>query len=318
MGYRGDRSTKTMGYRGSVFPSPIARALVYASFIVQVAPYSLSRSTPPSQPVPGFACIPVPIERLVAPGQKAVMHIYDTSSLQALRHAQAHANSTYGQVVFDEEAMKVRKFSVMPLGSRIKILSVRPSTHVDKFGGSSTSLIATVIGIGILEPTRVLEKMPFMTIDCDHHDRLLTALDQPITAANEEALTELRDAAMLCQSLDGVASFKGDLTRASEAEAVTGGRSSWSLTDCIDCVLQARQGEERAEGCELLLSALACTVHLPGSRRFEAMRLAQQGQNADCMRYVLESLQEEGQRRLAMKALASVSVLGDRDTDSGA
>ena len=84
------------------------------------AAYSINRAgAQQNAPTPaGLACIPVPVERLVAPGQRATMHIYDTSSLQVLRHAQAHSNSTYGQVVIDEAAMRERRFALEDLGTR--------------------------------------------------------------------------------------------------------------------------------------------------------------------------------------------------------
>ena len=131
------------------------------------AGYKISRLGPKGNSVPkvdGYACIPVPKDKLVAPGQRASMHIYDASSIEVVRHAQAHANSTYGQVVIDDAAMKDRRFGLLEVGSRIKLLSVTPSVHRDKFGGSSPSFKAEVIGVGLLEPAAVLQKMPFMTV----------------------------------------------------------------------------------------------------------------------------------------------------------
>ena len=131
------------------------------------AGYKISRLGPKGNSVPkvdGYACIPVPKDKLVAPGQRASMHIYDASSIEVVRHAQAHANSTYGQVVIDDAAMKDRRFGLLEVGSRIKLLSVIPSVHRDKFGGSSSSFKAEVIGVGLLEPAAVLQKMPFMTV----------------------------------------------------------------------------------------------------------------------------------------------------------
>jgi len=84
------------------------------------------------------------------------MHIYDASSLQVIRHAQAHTDSVYGQVVIDEAAASERRFQLLDIGSRVRVLSVKPSTHTDKFGGTSSSLLADVIGVGVLEPETVL------------------------------------------------------------------------------------------------------------------------------------------------------------------
>ena len=54
-----------------------------------VSAYSLNRLQPNPSPISGFAVIPVPIDRLVAPGQHTTMHIYDKSSLEVFQHAQA-------------------------------------------------------------------------------------------------------------------------------------------------------------------------------------------------------------------------------------
>ena len=274
-----------------------------ATILVHVAVaagYSLNRAVPQTNGVPGFACIPVPMDRLVAPGQRATMHVYDPSSLQVLRHAQAHANSTYGQVVLDEAAMRERKFEVMAVGSRLKIVSLQPSTHQDKFGGSSQSLIAEVIGVGIIEPGQLFQKMPFMTVDCKGEDRLLTS-DEGCAIA----LEALEETALLCQSLDSVASFKGPLTRQTESES---GRE-WSIAECVSSVLEYRGYDKPTDAIMCApVSALAATVHLPGEVRYEAMRLAQQaGTSADeLVQYVQKALEEESRRRLAVKALADL------------
>merc|ERR1719215_2061678 len=72
--------------------------------------------------------------------------------------------------------MKDRRFGLLEVGSRIKLLSVTPSVHRDKFGGSSSSFKAEVIGVGLLEPAAVLQKMPFMTVrPADEECSLLSA-----------------------------------------------------------------------------------------------------------------------------------------------
>ena len=292
-----------------------------------VSAYSLNRLQPNPSPISGFAVIPVPIDRLVAPGQHTTMHVYDKSSLEVFQHAQAYSNSTYGQVVLDDSAMRERRFAVMPIGSRIKILSVRPSTHVDKFGGSSASLMAEVIGIGLLEPGEVVQKMPFMTVQCKDDDGLLLPSEDgcPLLGVEEDAaLAALEQSALLCQSLDGVASFKGPLTQASEREAAatpfasTGGgggddgaaavaaTSAWSLSDCVGRVLRLRGCLAPADDSRRTLAALAATAHLPGEKRFEAMKLTTLGEGSGpVVEYVSAELDLEAKRRLALKAIGS-------------
>ena len=234
-------------------------ALVLA-LVAPVTAYSLLRKTPDAPDTPGLACIPVPIAKLIAPGQRATMHVYDASSLQVIRHAQANTDNTYGQVVINETAASERKFRLLDIGSRVKVLSVTPSTHTDKFGGTSSSLMAEVIGVGVIEPDQVLAKMPFMTVECADDDALLTPAEN--TAPEEAAAweTKLAEAAALCESLDGITSYKGPLSQATERAA-----GGWSLDDCIACALAERGDEEEASnGGRLQLSALAATAHLPG------------------------------------------------------
>ena len=302
------------------------------------AAYSLLRKTPDAPNTPGLACIPVPMAKLVAPGQRATMHVYDASSLQVIRHAQANTDSNYGQVVINETAASERMFKLLEIGSRVKVLSVKPSTHTDKFGGTSSSLMAEVIGVGVIQPDQVLAKMPFMTVECADDDALLRPVEK--TAPEDAAAWEMKlaEAAALCESLDCVTSYKGPLSQASEREA-----GGWSLDDCIACALRERGEEEEAsEGGRLQLSALAATAHLPGKRvpamvqldcdqynppalsrnqlahlirdvaragetRFRAMELAQQGHATQLATLVESSLREEAQRRLAVKALQGLS-----------
>lgn len=80
---------------------------------------------------------------MLAPGQRATLHLYDSSSLQVLRQARVQ-NDTFGQVVLDAAALEHRRFKLMSVGSILKILSWQPSTHTDKFGGTSSSIRAEV------------------------------------------------------------------------------------------------------------------------------------------------------------------------------
>jgi len=268
--------------------------MVYALLAASLG-VSLLRMEPVPR-APGFACIPVPASRIVAPGQRATMHVYDFSSLQAIRHAQSHANNTYGQVVLDEEALKDRQFALHRYGSRVKLLSVKPSTHTDKYGGTSASLMAEVIGIGLIEPAEVLEKMPFMTVECPEEDELLPP--PPVEADEEVLLASLTDAAALCESLDDVDSFKGPLSQ--ETDRREGG---WSLSGCVERVIELRGCGGASDGSRLVLSALAATAHLPGQQRLEAMAMAREQTAPRLVEWVETALQEESRRRLALKAL---------------
>eukprot|EP00747_Dinoflagellata_sp_TGD_P206638 gnl/TRDRNA2_/TRDRNA2_80325_c0_seq1.p1 gnl/TRDRNA2_/TRDRNA2_80325_c0~~gnl/TRDRNA2_/TRDRNA2_80325_c0_seq1.p1 ORF type:complete len:404 (+),score=61.40 gnl/TRDRNA2_/TRDRNA2_80325_c0_seq1:125-1336(+) len=261
---------------------------------------SMLRGAP--RPVPGFPCIPVSLTGLLAPGQRATMHIYDDSSLKVLKQVKEHFNNTYGQVVIDDDALKERKFKLLALGSRVKVLSLTPSTHraVDKWGfegGSSPSVMAEVIGIGMIEPEEVLQKMPFMTVQCSPDSLPLPPAEVLPTADTAQWEQSLSEKASLCQGLEEVASFKGPLTQATERRI-----GELSLADSAELVAQMR-GDEMCESSRLTVSALAATAYLPGKDRLEAMELAQNGQTSRLIKFVRDALDEEGRRRLAVKAL---------------
>ena len=268
--------------------------------------YKLSRLGPKGNGVPkvdGYACIPVPKDKLVAPGQRASMHIYDSSSLEVVRYAQAHANSTYGQVVIDGEAMQDRRFALLEVGSRVKLLSVTPSVHRDKFGGSSPSFKAEVIGVGLIEPAAVLQKMPFMTVRPAKEECSLLSAGGGVAAPGPGAAAALAEAAEICQGLEELASFKGPMTRKREVEG-----STRTIDECVQQVLALRGCEGADEGTRVLLSALAATAFLPGDSRFEAMLLAQRGEGTAAVALVHAALEEESRRRLALKALSGLSA----------
>jgi len=257
----------------------------------------------------GFACIPVPVARLVAPGERATMHFFDTSTLRAVRHAQTFGNSTLGQVVIDQAAMRERKFRVHPIGSAYKILSVKPSTHTDKFGGSSNSLMAEVIGTGTIEIAEVVEKMPFMTVQIST-EQPPRAEDVSVADYLQDLEVEVSDAARVCADLEHITSFKGERTRLTEQQS-----GSWSLQECVERVLELRDEDSCARN-RLRLTALASTVFLPGELKLEAMERAQQNDIAALAAFVGDALREEGRRRLALKALSGLSESGADDGQS--
>ena len=208
--------------------------------------------------------------------------------------------------------MQERRFALMGLGTRIKILSTRPSTHTDKFGGSSASFMAEVVGIGIIEPEKVLEKMPFMTVQSG--DDVLTLPPAVLPSDSAACVASLAEATALCARLEEVASYQGPLTQASEQRRRRDaeGDDCDSLASTVDLVLGLRGAAPNCEGSRLLVSALAATAHLPGATRFEAMELARQGLTSELLALVDPALEEEGKRRLAVKALAQLGGKDDR------
>jgi hypothetical protein len=147
------------------------------------------------------------------------------------------------------------------------------------------------------------------TVECAGDDSLCsvsepkpdsTAEEEP--ASTRESAAALAEAAALCESLDSVKSFRGPLSQATERE------DAWSLEACVDKVCALRGCEDASSACRLVLSALATTVHLPGATKFEAMDLAERGQVVALVQLVRDALDEEGRRRLAVKALAGLDA----------
>ena len=77
----------------------------------------------------------------------------------------------------------------------------------------------------------------------------------------------------------------------------------------VERVLALRGCAEASDATRLVLKALAASVHLSGAFRFDAMRMASQGETSRLLTTTVSALEEEGRRRLAMKAL---SGLGER------
>lgn len=241
-----------------------------------------------------------------------MMHVYDASSLAVLRHAQAYSNLTYGQVVIDAAATRERRFAVEEIGSRVRVVSMAPSQHVARDGTTSSSMMCEVLGIGLLTVGEVLSKMPFMTVECAEDgcplngDRLLEEWE-PLPAISYAALAA---SAAECEHLESVASYKGPLTRAAEAD-LREADAARGIDGCVSQLLELRGCSAPSEACRLLLAAFAATAHLRGEVRLEAMRLAGRGDAAAAVEAVAAALDEEARRRRAMKALAGLAAGGD-------
>lgn len=100
--------------------------------------------------VAGLGCIPVPLERLLAPGARRSMHLYDTSCMAVFAHAMARCGGRFAMAALDPAAAEQRRFGLLPVACEVAVLSWEPSTHENKFGDVSTSIRAEVVGCGRL------------------------------------------------------------------------------------------------------------------------------------------------------------------------
>eukprot|EP00310_Coccolithus_braarudii_P023483 CAMPEP_0183338828 /NCGR_PEP_ID=MMETSP0164_2-20130417/5982_1 /TAXON_ID=221442 /ORGANISM="Coccolithus pelagicus ssp braarudi, Strain PLY182g" /LENGTH=289 /DNA_ID=CAMNT_0025508739 /DNA_START=16 /DNA_END=885 /DNA_ORIENTATION=- len=131
--------------------------------LVQAAPPSLLRFSSMAPKVQGLGCIPVSLERLLAPGLRRTIHLYDSSCLAAFRHAIAHTNGTLGHVVLNVERER-RQFGLLDVGCELRVLEWRASTHTSKFGDSSPSVLADVIATRRFRPGKVVQFEPFLSV----------------------------------------------------------------------------------------------------------------------------------------------------------
>ena len=157
-------------------------------------------------------------------------------------------------------------------------------------------------------------------------------MDSPATSLSMERVAEWRasltEAVESCASVRDVAAPSADVSK-----TVVQGSGSWSPQQCVRRVVELRaalasggagcyetdeaiaEAEIDAAGGEgglatLRLLCLACTTHLDGEARFEAMALAAKGGDesslAALLAYVEGALRQETARKLAVKALKTV------------
>ena len=69
-----------------------------------------------------------------------------------------------------------------------------------------------MIGVGLIEPAEVLQKMPFMTVRPAEEDCSLLSAGSGVAAPGPGAAAALSEAAEICQDLEELASFKGPMT----------------------------------------------------------------------------------------------------------
>jgi hypothetical protein len=98
----------------------------------------------------GLGCIPVPLERLLAPGARRSMHLYDLSCMAVFAHAMARCDGRFAMAALDPAAAEQRRFGLLPVACEVAVLSWEPSTHQSKFGDVSSSIRAEVVGCGRL------------------------------------------------------------------------------------------------------------------------------------------------------------------------
>jgi len=96
--------------------------------------------------ISGLGCIPVPLERLLAPGVRRSMHLYDTSCMAVFSHAMSACGGRFAMAALDPDAAVKRKFGLLPVACEVAVLSWEPSTHESKFGDTSPSIRAEVVG----------------------------------------------------------------------------------------------------------------------------------------------------------------------------
>lgn len=177
-----------------------------------------------------------------------------------------------------------------------------------------------MLAIGLVCPESVLQREPFLTVECGSDDGLAnengcatTDSSSATTSEGGTTIATLLEAADLCRSLSDVVAGAPGANSGGGAAADWGplapapqAAEEWSVQRCVEQVL-AERGTAFSDGSCLRLTALATTAHLPGEVRFEAMELARQQMDPQRLAdFVGGALREEGRRRLAIKSLAEL------------
>lgn len=233
------------------------------------------------------------LDRLTLPGQKQQLHLYDSSNLAALRAAMS-ISSTFMHVALDPRAASNRRFGVIAVGTKCRVLEVAPSSKANVRGETSPSLKADIVGIS---QCRVLEVTQF-----EPHVR---ARVQPIPAgASGDAESPACDTAALDAALAECNELRASLgldVHSPEEEEENDANLARELA------ASAAGGDDEGMGDELQartrIRAFRALRWLPGDRRAMALQIVDVDRLLD---FALGEVRGEKDRLLAMKALRSV------------
>jgi len=94
----------------------------------------------------GLGCLAVPLDRLLPPGARRSLHLYDSSCMALFGYARAKCAGRFLLAALEPEAAAQRRFGLLPVACEVEVLKWEPSSHTNKFGDVSASIRAEVVG----------------------------------------------------------------------------------------------------------------------------------------------------------------------------
>jgi len=137
-------------------------------------------------------CISVLPDRLILPGQRKLVHVYDQNNMEVLNTAMRSRDGYLCHVVVDPEALVERRFALCEYGVLLKVLSTSPSIHRNKYGERSDSIRAEVAGLRRIRVHDVFQKEPFLAANTTNADIFVDSNDSPVDPKLLDALNNCR------------------------------------------------------------------------------------------------------------------------------
>jgi len=208
-------------------------------------------------PVKGLSCIITTPERVLAPGVRGSIHLYDTNCLAAFRHAMS-SHGRFGQVVLDMEG-GARAFKLRSVGCELQVLGWQPATHTSTLGDSSASVIADVLAVRRFHPSSVVQFEPYLSVESRPFEEQTKSAEAGTGAAildEAGAVGETNDSSgvPIAADADADAGFNADAD--ADAGAGVNGEgdndADADVSGLADCEVRAKELDSLAEGCAQL------------------------------------------------------------------
>eukprot|EP00293_Proteomonas_sulcata_P019569 CAMPEP_0184296174 /NCGR_PEP_ID=MMETSP1049-20130417/7151_1 /TAXON_ID=77928 /ORGANISM="Proteomonas sulcata, Strain CCMP704" /LENGTH=228 /DNA_ID=CAMNT_0026605249 /DNA_START=26 /DNA_END=709 /DNA_ORIENTATION=+ len=227
------------------------------------------------------------------------------SNLEVIRQACTTRGGYFVHVVQDQEAMERRQFKLFDIGTELKVLSSKPSTHKNKHGEESNSLIVDVIGVRRVLVKSVPQREPFVAVETE-----AISATSPISDFQKELICDTFKACSELRSQleikDQTLSEVKETGRLPFTQLLGPGESSPQSDDDLESMVAKvkfvleRDGKELEKKDESLLIALAALQGVDPDTKMKALT---QIEDEDLVRIASEGLEDTRKSLLAMKSL---------------
>ena len=330
----------------AISPPTLLLAMLLATLLPSCAALLRFGSGGAPSPINGRPCIAAStLEKVIAPGMRRTLHLYDSNLIAAFRQGLALQGNNdtrewpvLSQVVLDPAAGADRSFRMLGVGTTLSVESWRPGVKENVRNEVSRSMLVDVLGVGTWEPAQVAQYEPFLAVRSA--EEVEEAGREPPSGGGGGggggALSDdlADEAARLLRAAELIERYAPPPSPPLPTSPVIGGGGGGgggeaveglgSLEARIDRVLELRGVPSGCEASRLAVRALGLTRWLPGQTRYEVLELAHGleggGLGAEGRRLralvarVAEALDEEARRQVALKAL---KALGDEPRAGG-